>query len=70
MESIKGKPGEQTSASLAPIIPNINDYEDKYLIKMDDDHKIGFGQFAKVYRITRKSDGKVLAMKASQSVSE
>jgi hypothetical protein len=37
---------------------------------MDDDHKIGFGKFAKVYRISRKSDGKVFAMKASQSVSE
>ena len=70
MESIKGKPGEPSSASQAAVIPNINDYEEKYLIKMDDDHKIGFGQFAKVYRILSKSDGKVLALKAIQAVSE
>jgi hypothetical protein len=70
MESIKGKPGESSTASKAAVISNINNYEEKYLIKMDDDHKIGFGQFAKVYRILSKSDGKVLALKASQSVSE
>jgi hypothetical protein len=54
MESIKGKPGEPSSASQAAVIPNIKDYEEKYLIKMDDDHRIGYGQFAKVYRISRK----------------
>jgi len=37
---------------------------------MDEDHKIGFEKSAKIYRILRKSDGKVQAMKAIQSVSE
>jgi hypothetical protein len=34
---------------------------------MDKEHKIGGGAFGLVYRITRKFDGKVLAMKVSIS---
>jgi len=42
----------------------------KYDIKMDKEHRIGGGAFGVVFRITRKSDGKVLAMKASKTESQ
>jgi len=37
---------------------------------MDEEHKIGGGAFGLVFRITRKSDGKILAMKVSKSQTE
>ena len=37
---------------------------------MDLDHKIGGGSFGLVFRISRKSDDKVLAMKVSRQVSD
>jgi hypothetical protein len=36
---------------------------------MDKEHKIGGGSFGIVYRITRKSDGRDLAMKVSKTES-
>ena len=65
MESIKEKPGEPQKASEAGVITEIKGYEEKYHIKMDEEHKIGGGQFGYVFKISRKSDGKVLAMKVS-----
>jgi len=37
---------------------------------MDKEHRIGGGSFGIVFRITRKSDGRVLAMKVSKTESE
>jgi hypothetical protein len=34
---------------------------------MDKDHQIGGGAFGSVFRITRKSDGKELALKVSKT---
>jgi hypothetical protein len=62
MESIKEKPGEPMRAA---VIPEVKGNEEKYNIKMDEEHKIGRGQFGYVFKITRKSDDKVLAMKIS-----
>jgi hypothetical protein len=53
------------NASLAAVIPEIKGYEEKYNIMMDEEHKIGGGQFGYVFKISRKSDDKVLAMKVS-----
>ena len=36
---------------------------------MDKEHRISGGSFGIVFRITRKSDGKVLAMKVSKTES-
>jgi hypothetical protein len=66
MESKKEKPGEPPKDSEAGVIPEIKDYKEKYHIKMDVDHKIGGGSFGLVFRIARKSDDKVLAMKISR----
>ena len=66
MESIKEKPpGEPTRASYAAVIPEVIGNEEKYHIKMDEEHLIGRGTFGNVFKITRKSDDKVLAMKSS-----
>jgi hypothetical protein len=54
MESIKEKPGEPQKASEAGVIPEIKGYEEKYHIKMDEEHKIGGGQFGYVFKISRK----------------
>ena len=65
MESKKEKPGEPMKTSLSAVIPEIKGYEEKYNIMMDEEHKIGGGQFGYVFKISRKSDDKVLAMKVS-----
>jgi hypothetical protein len=52
-------------ALLTAVIPEIKCYEEKYNIMMDEEHKIGGGQFGYVFKISRKLDDKVLAMKIS-----
>jgi hypothetical protein len=65
MESIQEKPGDPTSVCEPAVMSEIKSYEDKYHIEMDKKHKIGAGQYGYVFKIYRKSDGKVLAMKVS-----
>ena len=66
------KPAKSTTSSQKAAVPykEIKDYENHYEIKMDLDHRIGGGTFGNVFRITRKSDGRVLAMKVSKSEPE
>jgi hypothetical protein len=52
-------------ASLAAVTPEVKGNEENYNIMMDKEHKIGGGQFGFVFKISRKSDDKVLAMKIS-----
>jgi hypothetical protein len=68
MGNTNDKPALLRKATSAAQVTNgkLNDYEEKYQINFDKD-KIGGGTYGTVFRITRKSDGKVLAMKVSQS---
>ena len=58
-------PAKKTKLSTAKV--KLKDYEEKYQINMDKDHQIGGGAFGSVFRITRKSDGKELALKVSKT---
>jgi hypothetical protein len=70
MESIQEKPGDPMIPCEPAVMSEVKSYEDKYHIKMDEKHKIGAGQFGYVFKISRKSDGKVLAMKVSRLAAE